>query len=114
VLLGTIASLGIGKPLFSARSLTVTSSHGLSPGFRYCNLVVAATITGPTAYWNRIKSADPPKATSNPVKISNCKKKTMANTKSPKMKADRNIEVAIANFSWERLAKHVPRVVFQH
>jgi len=70
VLLGTIASLGMGRPLFSVSSLTVFSSHGDSPGLIYFIFVVRATMLGPTAYWNRINRADPPRAMKSPVSMS--------------------------------------------
>jgi hypothetical protein len=53
-----------------------------------------------------MKSAEPPKATAKPTKTSNCKKKTITNTRRPNMKADKKIESHIANFNCERLAKY--------
>ena len=61
-----------------------------------------------------MKSAEPPKATTKPVKTSNCKKKTIANTRRPNMKADKKIEVAIANFNCERLANYMPSRYFSN
>jgi hypothetical protein len=40
--------------------------------------------------------------------MSNSKKKTMANTRRLNMKADRNMDVAIANLSCDRLATLLP------
>ncbi len=59
-----------------------------------------------------MKSAEPPKATAKPTKTPNCKKKIIANTRRPNMKADRKIENAIANFNCERLANLYPLSLF--
>ncbi|MGZ4850796.1 MAG: hypothetical protein ACXV2C_05390, partial [Candidatus Bathyarchaeia archaeon] len=65
-----------------------------------------------TAYWNKMKSAEPPKATAKPRKTSTFRKKTIAKTRRANMKADKNIESHIANFNCERLANYTALMLF--
>ena len=59
-----------------------------------------------------MNNAEPPKAMSKPVKTSSCKKNTITNTKRANMKADRKMDIAIANLSCDRLAKFYSLVSF--
>jgi hypothetical protein len=55
-----------------------------------------------------MNSAEAPMAIAKPAKTSNSKKNTIAKINNENMKADRNMLVAIANFSCDRLAMVSP------
>ena len=69
-------------------------------------------MAGPTAHWNNMKSAEPPKATAKPTKTPRSRKKIIAKTRRANMKADKKIANDIANFNCDRLANFIPSRYF--